>query len=107
MIVPGASSQGLAAALATELGSGHRESRLEEASGSFAQVVRSRIARMGFFHFHDTAPEASVNNGELVDPPVPLAEVSLRPRGGGPMEDPFSDKWTILVVAPDREPIRL
>lgn len=46
---------GTASSSAVELGSGHRESRLEGSASPCVQEVREAIARMSFFHFHDTS----------------------------------------------------
>lgn len=57
-------------------------------------------AYVWFFYFHDAVPDAKVNNGELVDPPVALTEFMLAPRGGEKAVMPFAEDWTILIVAP-------
>ena len=57
-------------------------------------------AYVWFFYFHDAAPEASVNKGELVEPAVALTELELEPRGKDADTMPFSEDWTILVIAP-------
>ena len=64
------------------------------------------IAYVWFFYFGESAPQASVNKGELVDPPVALTAAKLSPRGDSGTDMPFTEDWTILVIAPgacDRE----
>ena len=57
------------------------------------------IAWIWFYQFEDVRP-GTVNNGTLVEPIVPVGELSLYPRGQGEQVRPFVDDWFIVHLAP-------
>lgn len=62
------------------------------------------VAWIWFFHFEEQYP-GTVNKGELIDPPVAIGEAYLRElrlHAGDADEtaQPFSDDWSIVLLAP-------
>lgn len=57
------------------------------------------VAWIWFFHFEDVRP-GTVNNGDLIEPLVPVGDLELYPRGEGEAARPFADDWFVVLVAP-------
>jgi len=59
------------------------------------------IAWTWFFFFKDVRP-GTVNKGDLIQPPVPIAELALFEREGENPEAsrPFTGDWSVVVIAP-------
>lgn len=60
------------------------------------------VAWIWFFHFSDNGSEPidTVNKGELITPVVAMADVELRSRESGEMEQVFGEDWSIVILAP-------
>ena len=57
------------------------------------------VAWIWFFQFESVRP-GTVNNGELVEPVVPVGDLRLYPRDASGMIAPFADDWFVVIVAP-------
>lgn len=57
------------------------------------------VAWVWFFHFQDLRPEP-VNNGDLIEPLVPIADLELHERETGVGVMPFTGDWSIVLFAP-------
>lgn len=57
------------------------------------------VAWIWFFQFEDMRP-ATVNEGDLVEPVIPIGDLALHPRSGGEAIRPFSGDWSIVLLAP-------
>src|SRR5690606_10123329 len=57
------------------------------------------VAWTWFFWFKDVRP-GTVNHGDLVEPVVPLADMTLSQRGAAEPVAPFRDEWFVVILAP-------
>ncbi|HEX7029463.1 MAG TPA: hypothetical protein VF254_02615 [Gammaproteobacteria bacterium] len=57
------------------------------------------VAWIWFFQFEDMRP-GTVNNGDLIEPLVPVGDLELYPRDGGEAARPFADDWFVVLLAP-------
>lgn len=57
------------------------------------------VAWIWFFYFQDVRP-GTVNQGELVEPPVDISMLELRAQESGHAETPFEGDWSVVLLAP-------
>lgn len=57
------------------------------------------VAWIWFFHFEGVRP-GTVNKGELITPVIALGDLGLDAREEGVAANPFTEDWSIVVLAP-------
>ena len=61
------------------------------------------VAAWIFYFNPQWLPQGRTNHGTLIDPPRPVASLTLKTPEGGPFDwSPFKDQWTMTVVAEGR-----